>query len=108
MSSGGSLKIDGEAITHHDLAERLKLARKAEGMSQRVLGELTGGNASTVANFEKGRGLQNAARFFRYMDVLGYDVKFVKREAKKPIPRRPHRNTSHIPYKPPYHGPSGW
>jgi transcriptional regulator with XRE-family HTH domain len=62
-----------------DMAEQLKIARKAAGLSQEVLAARAGVSRTTLARMETmARGDMSVSLLLRLLEAAGYDLKVVK------------------------------
>jgi uncharacterized protein len=62
-----------------EIAETLRTARRAAGLTQVRLAERTGIGASVISAYEHGARTPSAEAFLRLLDGAGYDLRTVRR-----------------------------
>lgn len=62
------------------IAERIKVARKSAGMSQRDLGAAIGVTAPAISKYEKGEVIPNSGMLIRLSNILGVNIDFFFRQ----------------------------
>lgn len=71
------------------IAERIKVARKSAGMSQRELGAAIGVSATAISKYEKGEVIPNSGMIIRLSEALGVNIDFFFRQVAAHV-SRPH------------------
>ena len=62
-----------------ELVAQSKKARIDEGISQKEIAQTLGINQDKITNYESGKVSPRLDLFVRYLDVLGYTIKIVKK-----------------------------
>ena|ERR671923_80727 len=76
--------------------ERLRTARKHQGMSQQQLGALVGADAPWISNLEKGKQSGLAAKtVYRFCRALGVSADYLLGLTDAPTPPRRRRGKAH-------------
>lgn len=62
-----------------ELVAQSKKARIDEGISQKEIAQTLGINQDKISNYESGKVSPRLDLFVRYLDVMGYTIKIVKK-----------------------------
>ena len=62
-----------------ELVAQSKQARIDEGISQKEIAQTLGINQDKISNYESGKVSPRLDLFVRYLDVMGYTIKIVKK-----------------------------
>lgn len=63
-----------------DLADTMKMRRKALGISQQDLSEMSGVSLATIKDIERGQGNPSLSTVQKILGILGMEVKYVVRQ----------------------------